>query len=80
MKMQNPVTGDVLELPLPNEIGEAVVLLNGVVVERALFSDAPGSPAVTLGNGQTFVSGNDFADYLMAMIAPKPAQKGDAQQ
>lgn len=73
MRFVNAISGDVVELPPPNELGEAVVILNGVVIERALFSDADGG-SVTLGDGRRFTAGRVFADYLVAMIAPKRQQ------
>lgn len=69
MRLVNHITGDVLETPPPNELGEGVVLLNGVVIERAIFCDEDNS--VTLGDGRRFDSGTAFADYVVAKIAPK---------
>lgn len=70
MKMRNEITGDVLEMPPPNSIGEAVVLLNGRIIERVLYSDATNS--VTVGDGRMFAAGQEFAKYLVSVLANPP--------
>jgi hypothetical protein len=70
MKMQNTITGDVLELPPPDSLGQASILLNGHVFETALFSDACGG-TVTLGDGRMFKAGDEFANYLVGLIRPR---------
>ena len=67
MKMQNAITGDILELPRPDALGQASILLNGHVVATALFSDANGG-TVTLGDGRQFAAGEEFADYLVECL------------
>ena len=52
MKLKNELTGDTLELPPPNELGESCVLFNGKVVASVLYSDETNS--VTLGDGRIF--------------------------
>src|ERR1700675_1852823 len=66
MKLQNNITGDVLEVPPPNRLGESVVLFNGSIVEHVFYSDeGPGS--VPLGDGKQFI-GKGFADYLVEQL------------
>jgi hypothetical protein len=72
MKIRNAISGDVLECPPPNQIGETCVILNGVEIMQVLFSDAGGG-TVTLGDGRQFSAGEYFADYLMSLISPQPA-------
>ena len=67
MKLRNDITGDVLEVPPPDAMGESVILFNGSVVERVLYSDE-GEGSVTLGNGRVFAAGNSFADYLVEKL------------
>lgn len=68
MRFRNERTGDVLEVPPPNEIGESVVLLNGAVIERVLYSDV-GDGSVTLGDGRVFAAGEEFAAYIVSLAA-----------
>jgi hypothetical protein len=70
MRLVHEVTGDVLECPMPNEIGESAVILNGHIVERVLFSNENGT--VTTGDGKTFNSGAEFADYVVSILGPRP--------
>ena len=67
MKMQNAITGDVLELPPPDALGQASILLNGHVIGTALFSDENGG-TVTMGDGRMFPSGDAFADHLVEIL------------
>jgi hypothetical protein len=64
VKFQNNITGDVLEVPPPDEAGRAVVLLNGQVLERVVY----GEDSVTLEDGRTFPSGAEFAKYLAGIL------------
>lgn len=74
MRLKNMITGDVLELPPPNELGQGTILLNGVVVERLLWSDADGG-SVTLLDGRMFpVGSKDFNDYVFGLAAHKESQ------
>jgi hypothetical protein len=67
VKLQNSRTGDVLELPPPDAIGSSVVILNGAVVEHALYSDEDGS--VTLGSGRKFLCTDDWVAYILERLA-----------
>lgn len=69
MRLRNEITGDVLEVPPPNQMGESVVLLNGQVIERVLYCDE--TMSVTLGDGRKFSRGGDFANYLVEYLAAK---------
>ena len=64
MKLKNDRTGDVLEVPPPNELGESVVILNRKVVEWVLYSDV-GEGLITTGSGREFPHGEGFAEYLV---------------
>ena len=68
MRLQNAITGDVLELPTPDELGHADVILNGKVICTALFSDANGG-TVTLGDGRVFAAGDEFADFVTGVLS-----------
>ena len=74
MRLQNNLTGDVLEMPPPNALGQAVIKINGIVVERVLFSDENGGRA-TLGDGRTFDAGQEFSRYVVGLLE-KHAPKG----
>jgi hypothetical protein len=67
VRLKNEVTGDVLEVPPPNSLGESVIILNGLTVEHVLYSDENGG-SVTLGNGEMFRPGGGFADYLVEKL------------
>jgi len=54
----------------PNRIGESCVILNGEEIMRVTFSDADGG-SVTTGDGLKFATSDEFADYLVSLIAPK---------
>lgn len=69
MKFKNQITGDVLEVPRPNRLGQSVILLNGAVIEQVLYSDVDNS--VTLGDGRQFSAGKDFASYLLTKLNPE---------
>jgi hypothetical protein len=66
MKLQNKATGDILEVPPPDQLGAAVVRLNGRIVERCLYSDAAGG-SVTLGDGRVF-STSAWPAYLIERL------------
>lgn len=69
MTLKNKFTGSVLELPPPNEMGESFIKLNGIVIERLLFSDNDGG-SVTLGNGREFRGGSpEFNHYVIGLLA-----------
>jgi hypothetical protein len=61
-------SGDVFEIPPPNEIGESALILNGVVLERLLFSDAGGG-VVTTGDGRSYKAGPEFNAYCIGILA-----------
>ena len=67
MRLKNNLTGDVLSVPPPGPLGDSVVLLNGQVVERVLYSDN-GDGLITLGNGMTFPRGDGFPEYLVGRL------------
>lgn len=54
MTLRNKLTGDVLEVPPPDEFGVSVVRFNGRVVERCIYSDE--TDTVTLSDGRSFTS------------------------
>ena len=62
MKLQNTQTGDILEIPRPDEIGQSVVLLNGNIVARVLYSDDNGG-SVTMEDGRMFTI-NQWVSYV----------------
>lgn len=66
MKLIHNLTGETLELPAPDFLGASVVLFNGRVVERILYSDV--SNSVTLANGRRFPAGPVFASYLISQL------------
>lgn len=69
--LRHAETGDVVSLPHPLEDGTSVVLFNGVVVETVTYSDVE-IPRIRLGNGECFLDGKDFAEYLS-----KRLERGD---
>jgi len=62
--------GDVLELPPPNQMGESVVVLNGEILDRVLYSDLDGG-SVTTGDGKKFRAGDEFSQYLVGILAAR---------
>ena len=78
MKMQNAISGDILEVPMPNVHGESCVILNGVEILQVLYSDAKGG-IIYLGDGRRFSAGEEFADFLVSLIAPKRAVGSNAE-
>jgi hypothetical protein len=66
MRLKNLETGDMLEVPPPNIVGDSVIRFNGRVVERVTYSDADMS--VTLGSGRRFDSGKNFAAFLIEQL------------
>jgi hypothetical protein len=62
---RNDLTGDVLDVPPPNYLGEGVVRLNGVVVERVLYSDE--SESVTMEDGKQF-SSQGWAKHIVECL------------
>lgn len=73
MRLQNNITGDILECPPPDELGASVVRLNGRVIERVLYSDLDGG-SVTLGDGRIFKDDQEFAAYIVARLAQGEAK------
>jgi len=70
MRMMNRYTGDILELPPPNKLGESVIVLNGKVVEHVLYSDVNGG-SITLGDGTMFEPGSDaFIAHVTKLPEP----------
>lgn len=66
MRLRNEVTGDILEVPPPDELGTSVVRFNGRVVETVLYSDVTNT--ATLGDGRVFGASGEFADYLVEQL------------
>lgn len=65
MKFRNDRTGDIMEIPPPNKLGESVVKFNGRVVEHVLYSDTDNS--ATLGDGRKFTS-DEWAKFLTEQL------------
>jgi len=63
MKLKNERTGDVIELPPPNALGQGVVKFNERIVERCLYSDE--NETVTLADGRTFHAGSEWAAFIV---------------
>ena len=61
-RFRNEITGDVLELPPPNILGQGVVKLNGTIVERVLYSDE--SMMITLQNG-SMLTAEEWSKYIV---------------
>lgn len=80
MKMKNEITGQVLEVPPPDELGHSVILLDGKVIESVLYSDE--SNSVTLGNGIVFRSPGGFAKYVVELLHDSAAvpQQGQGEK
>ncbi len=68
MKMKNNLTGDVVEVPPPDNRGNSVVLFNGRIVERVTYSDLPEDSAVTTEGGKVFSTGDEWATYLVEKL------------
>lgn len=66
MRMVNVITGDVAELPAPDQLGHTVLLLNGNVIEHVLLSDV--TETATLGDGRVLAAGEEFASYVMGIL------------
>lgn len=66
MTLRNDYTGDVLEIPPPNELGESVIRFNGRVVEAVLYSDENGGSATT-GDGRMFTI-KEWPAYLVEQL------------
>jgi nitrogen fixation protein len=71
MRLTNRNTGDVLELPAPDQQGRANVTLNGRIIERVVYRDEDGG-SVTLANGTTF-SIPEWVGYLQAHLCGRDA-------
>ena len=65
--MKHSVTGDVLELSYPDELGQSSLILNGEVIETVLFSDDNGG-SVTIGDRRIFSRWKDFTEYLVQIL------------
>lgn len=63
MKMRDQRTGDVVEVPPPDQLGNGVVLFNGVVVERCVYRD----PDTTTCNGRVY-RGTEWATYIVKQL------------
>ena len=66
MRMENNLTGDVLEVPPPDRFGRSVVAFNSRIVEKVVYSDV-GSGAVTTEDGRVFTS-EEWAAYLVEQL------------
>lgn len=64
MKLFNRNTGDVLEVPPPDSLGQSVVRLNGRIVEHAFY----GEQSITNGEGKVFPNGDEWAAYLVGRL------------
>lgn len=67
--MQNSITGSVLEMPPPDSLGATVIVLDGEVIERVLFSDVTGT--ATIGDGRMFKAGHEFATFMVSLLNSK---------
>lgn len=65
MRFKNENTGDVIDVPRPDILGNGSVRFNGRVVERVTYSDIDAS--VTLSDGRKFYN-NEFAEYLVKQL------------
>lgn len=61
MKMLHKGTGDVLEMPPPDFMGNGVVIFNGRIVERVFYSDSEW--AITIGDGRHFTI-KEWTQYI----------------
>lgn len=68
MKLQHKSTGDIVEIPPPNQFGHSTVVFNGRIVERVIYSDEPGKPTVVTSDGRHFWSSDDWTDYLLGKL------------
>lgn len=66
MKLENDHTGDVLEVPPPDQRGRSVVRFNDRIVEKVLYSDANGG-SVTIENGRIFTT-EEWPVYLIEQL------------
>lgn len=66
MRLQNKITGDVLEIPPPDAEGRSVVLVNGRIVERVVYDDADGGTTTTQ-DGRVY-RGGQWAQYLIEQL------------
>lgn len=67
VRLKNEITGEVLELPPPNALGQSSIILNGVAIESVLYSDENGG-TVTLGDGRMFRAGSEFSSHVISLL------------
>jgi hypothetical protein len=66
MTLRNNITGDVLEVPPPNQTGDSVVKLNGEIIERVRYSDDP--KYIATQSGLMFTRGDEWAAHLVRVL------------
>ena len=77
--LRNNRTGDTITLPPPDFLGRAVVLFNGRVVERVIYSDVHDLVIFQDGSGRRMRAGDEFARYLVDQLERR-AYRGEATQ
>ena len=66
LMMRDERTGDIVEVPPPDEMGRGVVIFNGQVVERCEYSDSDGG-FVKTDNGRIF-RGKEWANHIVEQL------------
>ena len=66
MKIQQGCTGDVFEMPPPDDSGRSVIKFNGCIVKRVTYSDANGG-SISTEDGRIFTP-HEWSAYLVEQL------------